>query len=118
MWLKQGIEKRYLKYLVEFYSRADRRFMLKSGLQTYPSYLNPRQFHIAGYVKKAYTKNGITYIDLETSNNISMTITTPKYTNAIMLEFESVLCEYVTEHTDGIIDNTVFQRSCQKVTIL
>lgn len=118
MWLKEAIEKQYLSYLKEFYNRSDRRFMLREGLQTYPSYVNPSRFHMAGYVKKSYNENGTTYIELETSNGKTVTITAPMYTDYRTLEFESVLCEGVVEHINGIVDNTVFMRTCSSISIL
>ena len=118
MWLKEAIEKRYLKYLQEFYSRADRRFMLKNGVQTFPSYVNLNQYHLVGYVQKSYNVNGTTFFELRMPNNELLTLTAPKYTDAQSLEFQSVLCENVAEHCSYIIDNTVFERSCSRVVLL
>lgn len=118
MWLKEAIEKQYLKYLKEFYSSAHRRFMLKEGLQTYPSYTNPSQFHLAGYVQNAYNRNGTVYIELVAQNANAVTITAPPYTDYRELELQSVLCEGVVEHVDGIVDNSVFMRTCSEITVL
>jgi len=117
MWLKEAIEKRHIDYLLRYYSRADKRFRLKQGIQSYPSYLNANRFHLAGYVKKSYSVNGTTYLELETSNSETVTITAPQYTNAKDLEFETVLCENIVEHF-GILDNVVYQRDCSKITVL
>lgn len=82
MWLKEAIEKKHLQQLVKSYSRADKRFMLKNGVQTFPSYTNPTQYHVAGFVSNSYNKNGTTFIELKMSNSETLTITTPKHTNA------------------------------------
>jgi hypothetical protein len=118
MWLKKTIEKKYLKYLEEFYSRADKRFMLKNGVQTFHSYINLNQYHLAGYVVKSYNVNGSTFFELRTANSDILTITAPKHTSAEDLEYQSVLCESVVEHYTGIIDNSIFQMTCSKVIIL
>ena len=118
MWLKRIIEQRYLKYLQEFYTRADRRYMLKTGIQTFPSYTNLNQFHIVGYVVKSFNVNGSTFFELRTADNDTLTITAPKYTDAESLEYQSVLCEGVVEHCTGIVDNSIFERTCSKVTVL
>lgn len=118
MWLKEAIEKQYLKHLKEYYSAAHRRFMLKEGLQTHPSYTNPSHFHMAGYVEKSYNINGTTYLELKTSSNDILTITTPNFTSVQEMKFQSVLCEDVVEHENGIIDNSVFQRTCSRVVVL
>lgn len=118
MWLKETIEKRYLKYLEEFYSRSDKRFMLKNGVQTFHSYTNLNQYHLVGYVEKSYNVNGTTFFELRTANNDTLTITAPKYTDAENLEYQSVLCEGVVEHCTGIVDNSIFERTCSKLTVL
>ncbi|MCF6340120.1 MAG: hypothetical protein L3J10_05120 [Sulfurimonas sp.] len=118
MWLKETIEKRYLKYLEEFYSRADKRFMLKNGVQTFHSYTNLNQYHLVGYVVKSYNVNGTTFFELRTASNDTLTITAPKYIDAESLEYQSVLCEGVIEHCTGIVDNSIFERTCSKVTLL
>ena len=118
MWLKETIEKRYLKYLEEFYSRAEKRFMLRDGVQTFHSYTNLEQYHLIGYVVKSYNVNGTTFFELRTAHSDTLTITAPKYTKAEDLEYQSVLCEGVVEHYTGIIDNSIFQRTCSNVIIL
>lgn len=118
MWLKQALEKRHLDNLQEQYSRADRRFMLRGGVQTFPSYTNPNNYHLIGYVEKAYNINGTTYLDVRTNNSDTLTITAPKYSKAESLEYTSVLCTEVVEHCNYILDNTIFERTCSKVIIL
>jgi len=118
MWLKNRLEKHYIHHLQEFYARANRRFELRNGVQTFPSYSDPNKFHLVGYVQKSYTINGTTYIELKTSNSEPLIITTPKYTDASNLEYQAVLCIGVAEHCNGIVDNSVFARTCTEVIVL
>lgn len=118
MWLKKHIEKHYIHFLQEFYSRADKRFSLRKEIKTVPSYLNKTQFHILGYVQKAYTINGSTYLELKSANCEVLVITAPPFTQAEELEFQAVLCTSVVEHHNDILDNTVCSRTCSSVMVL
>ena len=118
MWLKQAIEKQHLNYLQEFYSRADRRVMLRDGMQTYPSYTNPNNYHLVGYVQKAYSLNGKTFLEISNSKNEVFTITVYEDIRAESIEYASVLCRDIKEYSNHILDNTIFERTCSQVEIL
>lgn len=117
MWLKQTIDKHYINFLQEHYTRADRRFKLKQDIRIFPCHSNPMQIHIAGYVAGSYNHNGTTFIELQTQNE-TLSIVAPKCSDPNELEFQSVLCVGVIEHHNDILDNSVFMRTCSKMVVL
>lgn len=118
MWLKKALEKKHINNLKEYYSRSDRRFSLRDGVESHPSFTQTDTFHLAGYVSKAYNINGHTYMELTTTGDGVITITAPKFTKPESVEFLSILCKNVKEYRNNILDHSVHERSCSEVIVL